>query len=96
MLHLIFSAPLETAILQRIGKNDAILFLENAVLCLLKNSKYQTVISELLADCRVFVLKQDIETRGIHPDELMPNLTVIEYADWVDLTVQHPKVQSWF
>jgi tRNA 2-thiouridine synthesizing protein B len=95
MLHLIFSAPLDTTLLQRIGSDDAVLFLENAVLYLLKNSKNHLSIKKILTTQRLFVLVSDIETRGISHAELIPEVSIIDYSDWVNLTTQHPKVQSW-
>lgn len=96
MLHLIFQSPLEIATLQRIGNGDAVLFLENAVLCLLKNGAYYSLLTEMLATNSLFVLVSDIETRGIAAAELIETIEVIDYSDWVELTTQHQPVQSWF
>jgi tRNA 2-thiouridine synthesizing protein B len=96
MLHLVFQSPLEIATLQRIGNGDAVLFLENAVLCLLKNSVYSSQLTEMQENNRLFVLISDIETRGIAVAELVEGIEVIDYSDWVTLTTQHQPVQSWF
>lgn len=96
MLHLIFQSPLGTTTLQRIGNGDAVLFLESAVLCLLKNSVYRLQLTKLLTTNRLFVLVSDIETRGITTAELVEGIEVIDYSDWVTLTAQHHPVQSWF
>ncbi len=96
MLHLVFQSPLQTATLQRIGDGDAVLFLESAVLCLLKNSIYNSQLSKLLTTSRLFVLISDIETRGIAAAELVEGIEVIDYSGWVTLTTQHKPVQSWF
>jgi len=96
MLHLIFQSPLETATLQRIGQGDAVLFLENSVMHLLKNGGYRSQLTCLLATNSLFVLISDIETRGIGVDELLAGITVIDYAAWVTLTTEYPRVQSWF
>lgn len=96
MLHLVFQSPLQNATLQRIGHEDAVLFLENAVLCLLKNGAFQLQLLEMLKNKQLFVLLADIETRGILPDELIAGIQVIDYAQWVDLTTRQQPVQSWF
>lgn len=96
MLHLVFQSPLELATLKRIGNGNAVLFLENAVLCLLKNSIYSSQLSEMLAANRLFVLISDMEMRGISPPELVAGIEIIDYPDWVALTRQHQPVQSWF
>lgn len=96
MLHLIFQSPPHKATLQRIGKNDAVLFLENSLIHLLKNSACSFDISAMLAAHSLFVLVADIETRGIKPEELVSGITVIDYAAWVVLTTEHQPIQSWF
>lgn len=96
MLHLIFQSPLETATLQRIGTGDTLLFLENAVTWLLKNSENSFDLSNLLATNGLFVLRNDIETRGIGIEELVSGIAVIDYSEWVTLTMQHQQIQSWF
>lgn len=96
MLHLVFQSPLQAATLQRIGSGDAVLFLENALFCLLKNSVASSQLTGMLATRQLFVLISDIETRGITAAELISGIKVIDYADWVVLTTQHQPVQSWF
>lgn len=96
MLHLIFQSPLQTATLQRIGKDDAMLFLENAVLGLLENGMRSSDLTNMLATHRLFVLQADIETRGISAEELLKGISVIDYAGWVILTTEYQGMQSWF
>lgn len=96
MLHLIFQSPLETATLQRIGNGNAVLFLENAVFCLLQNAVYSSQLTQMLATNRLFVLISDIETRGIAAAELTKGIEAIDYSQWVTLTTQHDSIQSWF
>jgi tRNA 2-thiouridine synthesizing protein B len=96
MLHLIFQSPLQTATLQRIAEGDAVLFLESATLHLLKNSLQCSELQQLLTSNHLFVLISDIETRGISSAELMTGITVIDYAEWVNLTTEYQVIQSWF
>ena len=96
MLHLIFTAPLQTATLQRIGADDSVLFLENAVLHLLKNSVKSAELTHLVAKNRLFVLLSDIESYGISVEELVQGIEVIDYSQWVSLTCQHHLIQSWY
>jgi tRNA 2-thiouridine synthesizing protein B len=96
MLHLVFQSPLQTATLQRIGCGHPVLLLENAVLCLLKQSQNAAQISDILTQHRMYVLQSDIETRGIAVDALIAGIEVIDYPQWVALTVEYPQVFSWF
>ena len=95
MLHLIFQSPLLPSTLQRIGNGDAVLFLENSVMQLLKQGANNSVLNAMLATNRLFVLLSDIETRGISADELVPGIAVIDYSGWVTLTTQYQRIQSW-
>jgi tRNA 2-thiouridine synthesizing protein B len=96
MLHLIFQSPLQTATLQRIGKGDAVLFLENALFYLLKNAALNADLQTLSGRTQLFVLDSDLETRGIAAEELSSGINVINYAGWVSLTTEHKTIQSWF
>ncbi len=88
MLHLLFLSPIPDAILARVDAKDALVFLENAVLALLQNNA-------LLMNKQCYVLATDLAVRGINVDELPPNIHVIDYADFVALSVKHPIAQSW-
>ena len=96
MLHLVFQSPLQAAVLERIGSGDAVLFLENAVLCLLKNGRCHSQLTQMLTSNSLFVLISDIETRGMTVEELVEGIGVIDYSQWVVLTTQYQPVQSWF
>lgn len=95
MLHLIFQSPLEAATLERIDSGDVAVFLENAVLRLLKNSAISDILTRKLSCNRLCVLSDDITIRGIAPDELTEGLEVIDYAGLVELTVNNVGIQSW-
>lgn len=95
MLHLIFQSPIETAILERIDSGDDVLFLENAVFRILAKGNLGTVLTELLKHNRLYVLSDDINVRGISVTELVKGIEVIDYSEWVDLTVKNPIIQSW-
>ena len=95
MLHLIFQSPIEIAMLERIDSGDDVLFLENAVLRLLAKGTLYTALTKLLKHNRLFVLADDIKVRGISASELVKGIEVIDYSEWVDLTVKNPIIQSW-
>lgn len=95
MLHLIFQSPIETAILERIESGDDVMFLENAVLRILAKGSLGAVLTELVKHNRLFVLADDINVRGISVTELVKGIEVIDYSEWVDLTVKNPIIQTW-
>ena len=95
MLHLIFQAQLDHATLERTEPGDSIIFLENAFLRLLKNNPQAGEITKLLSGRNCYVLAAEIEIRGIQTTELISTVSVIDYTDWVNLTVEHHLIQSW-
>lgn len=95
MLHLVFQSPIEIAILERIEAGDAVVFLENAVLRVLRNGVLHEILTQLLGTNRLCVLSQDVAVRGIAADELVEGIEIIDYADLVELTVSNRVVQSW-
>lgn len=95
MLHLIFQSPIDTAILERIDSGDDVVFLENSVLRILQKGSLSDNLAQLLNRNRLCALADDIEVRGIAADELVNGIEVIDYSEFVKLTVKNPVIQSW-
>jgi tRNA 2-thiouridine synthesizing protein B len=95
MLHLIYQSPLESATLERIAINDSILFMENALFRLLKSNKNASELESMSTQYSLFVLDDEIEIRGIHPNELIAGIKVIDYQTFVTLTINHLLIQTW-
>jgi tRNA 2-thiouridine synthesizing protein B len=95
VLHLVFQSPIEIAVLERIDPGDVVVFLENAVLRVLKNSVISVALTRQLGKNRFCVLSDDIAIRGISPNELIEGLEVIDHAGLVELTVNNAVIQSW-
>lgn len=90
MLHLVFE--LSSDVLARLQNQSAIIFLNNAVFGLLKNSIWQKELA-MLTPC--YVLKEDLISRGIETDLLIDGITPIDYADFVTLTIENTPIQTW-
>lgn len=95
MLHLIFQSPINNAVLDRMAEGDAAVFMESAVLGLMKKSQFTDVLKGKLGSHDFYVLSEDIAVRGILPSEIVAGLEVIDYPSLVKLTVEHPLIQSW-
>jgi sulfur relay protein TusB/DsrH len=93
MLHLI--SQVSTAVLERIGDNDELVFLENALLQLLKTGRYSDSLEKLLKTHQLYALADELAVRGILPDELVIGIQSIDYSTLVELTVKHRIIQSW-
>ncbi len=95
MLHLIFQSPLDTAVLGRIVTGDDVVFLDSAVLGLLKNSRWAQLLTSLADTCQLFALTDDLQVRGIAEQELAAGLVLLDYTGLVALTVKNTAIQSW-
>ncbi len=102
-LHLINKSPAKSSALSEclsilnVGNNssDAILLIEDAVYTSLNNSAYaplQEKIKNLELPC--YLLKEDLLMRGLVP-ELEEGFSIIDYAGFVQLSIDCGKVQSW-
>lgn len=95
MLHLIFQAPIDPVILDRMAVGDTAVFLESAVLGLLQNSVLAGTLTIKLNTNRLYVLSEDMAVRGVLISELVKGLEVIDYPGLVDLAVENSLIQSW-
>ena len=94
MLHLIFELS-DSIVLNRLHNQAGVIFLNNAVLKLLKNAVFQTALTELLCTTPCYVLSDDLTLRGIETDLLLEQIAVIDYAKFVQLTLEHTPIQTW-
>ncbi|WP_431356912.1 sulfurtransferase complex subunit TusB [Litoribrevibacter albus] len=90
-LHLVFSSPYKHSALQDclkvVQKSDAILLIEDGVFAV-SHPEY----SDKLNCHPCYALESDLESRGINT----PNsVAVINYDDFVELTLQFDKTISW-
>ena len=90
MLHII--SNISPTLLNRINSNDAVIFLENAVFTLLKKNNYQ---EKLLTLKQLYVLDEHLTERGILKQEILDHISVIDYARFVELTIEHYPIHSW-
>ncbi len=95
MLHIIYQSPLELATLQRIAINDSVLFMENSLFRLLKSSRNTSELETMSTLHSLFVLDEEIEIRGIDPSELVTGIKVINYQEFVTLTLNHSLILTW-
>ncbi|KAF3982977.1 MAG: sulfurtransferase complex subunit TusB [Methylococcales symbiont of Hymedesmia sp. n. MRB-2018] len=96
MLHLIFQSVLEPSVLQRIGSGDDVVFMENAVFRLYKENILSAELLKLLKnDIHLYVLNEELETRGIEKKELVLGVKVIDYLALAQLTETNTLISSW-
>ena len=95
MLHLMYQSPLDIATLQRISNKDSVLFLENSLFQLLKKGASKKLLTKNLSSQSLFVLKDEIQLRGIMEHELIDTIHVINYEAFVNLTLENSLIQTW-
>ena len=90
MLHII--SNITPVILKRVNANDAVILLDNAVLNVLKNNQYQEQLHSLK---QLYVLNEHLTERGILKQEILEHINIIDYSDFVQLTVEYHPIQTW-
>ena len=99
MLHVVNKSPFEKNCLEscvRLSQaGSCILLIEDGVYGALVNGEASEEIQTCLKDRKVCVLGEDLQARGIESDRIVSGVEVVDYAGFVRLAVEHPKVQSW-
>ncbi len=95
MFHLIFNSPVETSVLDRLAENDDVLFLNDAVLCVLAGGRIADFLREKADSIGFYVLDEDMAARGIAPKQLAPNINIVDYPEFVRLAAANALIQSW-
>ena len=99
MLHTVNKSPFENSTviscISMCSKNSSILFIEDAVISVMKSTKFSKTISNSLKDFKMYALKPDLEARGLSLDNVIEGVEIVGYEEFVDLTTEHDSVQSW-
>jgi len=99
MLHTVNKSPFENSTviscISMCSKNSSILFIEDAVISVMKSTKFSKTISNSLKDFKMYALKPDLEARGLSLDNVIEGVKIVGYEEFVDLTTEHDSVQSW-
>lgn len=78
------------------SSKDSVLLIEDGVLGAIKSSPMQEKIKQLsTSGTRFYALENDLIARGIS-DKLLPDIIRISYQGFVELTLKHKLIQSWY
>ncbi len=98
ILHTVNKSPFENNALDsclRIAQaGNAILLIEDGVYAASSGNRWAKRLVEMMPDLKVFALQPDVDARGIQ-DSVMEGIHLVDYAGFVDLTVEYDKVQAW-
>ncbi|MEY4476080.1 MAG: sulfurtransferase complex subunit TusB [Pseudomonadota bacterium] len=81
-----------SALLRLATPKDEILFLQDGVMAVLKNSESLNLL--LNNPASLFVLEDDVFARGLL-GQISDNVMLIGYTDFVDLTLKHQQQLAW-
>ena len=98
MLHIVNKSPLERTALDsclRLAQpGSSLLLIEDAVYAATKGNRAADKLRLAAQGLKVYALAPDLEARGMK-DAAMGEVTLVDYAGFVDLVAEHAVVQSW-
>ena len=98
ILHTINKSPYENisfeSCLAHCKPGSSVLLIEDGVYAGLKNAKYSDAVTTAMKDINIYVLEPDLNARGVQ-EQLLEGVKKVDYAGFVDLSVEHDKVQAW-
>ena len=99
MLHTINKSPFEKNTLEtclRLADDGAsILYIEDGVYSVVKNTKFEQLISNKIPKIKMYVLEPDLKARGLDKYSLITNIEIIDYKGFVKLVAENEKIQNW-
>ena len=99
LLHTVNKSPFERSALESCLRHaldgSSILFIEDGVYALVRGTRYESTLAEASSRVTLYALRPDLEARGIEPGRLVAGVKLVDYHGFVDLAVEHDRVQSW-
>lgn len=98
MLHIVNKSPLEKTALDsclRVAQpGSSLLLIEDAVYAATNGNRAADKLRLAAQRLQVYALAPDLEARGMK-DAAMGEVTLVDYAGFVDLVAEHAVVHSW-
>ena len=98
MLHIVNKSPFQTTTLDtclRMAQpGHALLLIEDAVYAATVGSAAEARARQACASLKVYALQPDMDARGV-TGKLIDGVTPVDYAGFVDLTVNYSTSHSW-
>ena len=98
MLHIINKSPFQTSTLDtclRMAQaGNALLLIEDGIYAATAGSAAEARIRQACTTLKVYALQPDMDARGV-AGKLIEGVTPVDYAGFVDLTVEHSTSHSW-
>ncbi|MEA3639634.1 MAG: sulfurtransferase complex subunit TusB [Lamprobacter sp.] len=98
-LHTVNKSPFEktslAACLDHASAGAAVLLIEDGVYAALTQTSVESQVKGALDAVKVYALGPDLQARGLSEERVIPGISVVDYAGFVDLAAEHDKVQAW-
>jgi len=99
MLHIVNKSPFERNALEScLGhalEGDSVLLIEDAVIGAVAGSRFAGHLTDAMTGKHVCVLREDLAARGIGDERVLAGIRLVDYAGFVELTIENDKTQSW-
>ncbi len=100
MLHIVNKSPSErsslASCLRLAESGSSILLIEDGVYAAMAGSGFSEPLLARKNDFKFYVLKADLDARGLGDMTLIEAITPLDYDGFVDLVTTHDTSQSWF
>jgi tRNA 2-thiouridine synthesizing protein B len=98
-LHTANKSPFEksslTTCLECASAGSAVLMIEDGVYGALAGTAVESHLKKALDSVKLYVLGPDLAARGFPEGRVIPGISVVDYAGFVDLAAEYGKVQAW-
>ena len=99
VLHIVNKSPYDRNSLDaclRLARTDSsILLIEDGIYAAQKNAAAAEKLQQALGKHRIYALEPDLKARGIDSDKVLDGVSLVDYDGFVELTIEHDKLQSW-
>ncbi|MGV6811821.1 MAG: sulfurtransferase complex subunit TusB [Brevirhabdus sp.] len=98
-LHTVNKSPFSTqSLLSCLGHckdGDAVLMIEDGIYGGLSGTGMSELVQARTGSVKIYVLREDMEARGIDGARLLDGVSAVDYDGFVDLVTEHDRAQSW-
>jgi len=75
-------------------EGSAILLIEDAVYAAMQGTSFEGKVTGL-DGVKLYALGPDLNARGLSADKVISGVEIVDYAGFVELSIEHDKVVSW-
>ena len=99
MLHTVNKSPADKpslhSCLRFAAQGSDVLLIEDGVYAALVGNQTESLIVEASGRVSFYALEPDLRCRGFGDEDVIDEVTLVDYAGFVDLAVRNPSVHAW-